>query len=249
MSVMLSTTMNTGHVHGLAKDTIILPVLARDEEPQPTTQESMFNYVRLSDGGPRRLPGPRSEVEVIAAIGERLLPDASGIDWQAMRETATIRHWIGAVVPGYEKIGQIDASKQEFHIGGRTFHEPTFPTSDGRAALHVHEIPELKGTGDHELRLMTVRSEGQFNTVVYEEQDLYRNQDRRDVILMHPDDLRRFGLKHDQLVTVRSDTGQLTGILRPGLRQHPHRQCPDVLSRVKRFGRQSSRPQKQNPGL
>ena len=33
---------------------------------------------------------------------------------------------------------------------------------------------------------MTVRSEGQFNTVVYEEEDLYRGQDRRDVILMNP---------------------------------------------------------------
>ena len=34
---------------------------------------------------------------------------------------------------------------------------------------------------------MTVRSEGQFNTVVYEEEDVYRGQDRRDVILLHHD--------------------------------------------------------------
>ncbi len=212
LSVTLSTTMNTGHVHGLSQESIILPVLARDEEPQPTTQESMFNYVRLSDGGPRRLPGPRSEVEVIATIGERLLPDAAGIDWQAMLETATIRHWIGKVVPGYDKITEIDETKEEFQIKGRTFHEPKFPTPDGRAVLHVHELPALKGTDDRELRLMTVRSEGQFNTVVYEEEDLYRNQDRRDIILMHPDDLKRFQLKHDQLVTVRSETGALPGI-------------------------------------
>ncbi len=33
---------------------------------------------------------------------------------------------------------------------------------------------------------MTVRSEGQFNTVVYEEEDIYRGQERRDVILMNP---------------------------------------------------------------
>src|SRR3954463_13406325 len=39
----LSTTLNSGHAHGLAHETIILPALARDEEPQPTTQESMFN--------------------------------------------------------------------------------------------------------------------------------------------------------------------------------------------------------------
>ncbi|MEM9660342.1 MAG: molybdopterin-dependent oxidoreductase, partial [Planctomycetota bacterium] len=43
--VYMSTTLNTGHAYGLAKETIILPVLARDEEPQPTTQESMFNFV------------------------------------------------------------------------------------------------------------------------------------------------------------------------------------------------------------
>ncbi len=40
---------------------------------------------------------------------------------------------------------------------------------------------------------MTVRSEGQFNTVVYEEEDLYRGQERRDLILMHPEDLSRLG--------------------------------------------------------
>lgn len=213
LNVMLNTTMNTGHVNGLAEETIILPVLARDEEPEPTTQESMFNYVRLSDGGPRRLPGPRSEVQVIAEIGSQLLPDATGIDWDRMRQTSTIRHWIGSVVPGYEKIAQIEESKQEFQIGGRTFHEPEFSTETGRARMQVHDLPPLQGTGDAELRLMTVRSEGQFNTVVYEEADLYRNQSRRDVILIHPDDLQHLELKHDSLVTVISDTGRLTNIV------------------------------------
>ena len=39
------------------------------------------------------------------------------------------------------------------------------------------------------MRLVTLRSEGQFNTVVYEEEDVYRDQTSRDVILMHPDDM------------------------------------------------------------
>ncbi len=54
--VYLNTTLNTGHIRGRGKETWILPVLARDEEPQPTTQESMFSYVRLSDGGIKRHP-------------------------------------------------------------------------------------------------------------------------------------------------------------------------------------------------
>ncbi len=213
MNVMLSTTLNTGHVNGLAEETIVLPMLARDEEPEPTTQESMFNYVRLSDGGPRRLPGPRSEVDVISTIAAKLLPEAPGVDWDQLRRTSTIRNWIGKVVPGFEKIADIDQTRQEFQIGGRTFHQPRFSTLDGRAVMHIHTLPELKGTGDRELRLMTVRSEGQFNTVVYEEEDLYRNQDRRDVILMHPDDLARFGLQDDQPVRVVSETGVMEGIL------------------------------------
>jgi anaerobic selenocysteine-containing dehydrogenase len=54
---------------------------------------------------------------------------------------------------------------------------------------------------------MTARSEGQFNTVVYEEEDLYRGQERRDLILLHPEDFPRLGLQPDQLVTIRSEAG------------------------------------------
>jgi len=210
--VYLNTTLNTGHAHGLAKETIILPVLARDEEPQATTQESMFNYVRLSDGGPRRHEGPRSEVDVIASIAAGVLGGRTPIDWQSMQDTGRIREAIAKVVPGFEQLAGIEKTKKEFQIGGRTFHTAKFPTPSGRGQLHVHTLPELRGEGE-QLRLMTVRSEGQFNTVVYEEEDIYRGQDRRDVILMHPDDVSRLGFKENQRVTVVSQTGQMKNIL------------------------------------
>ena len=210
--VYMSTTLNTGHAYGLGRETLILPVLARDEEPQPTTQESMFNFVRLSDGGPQRLPGPKSEVEVIATMAHDVLGDATPIDWPSMQSTKKIQTAISKVIPGWEAIEEISDTKEEFQISGRTFHTPSFPTETGKAKLHVHEIPHLKG-GDRELRLMTVRSEGQFNTVVYEETDIYRGQDRRDVILIHPSDFSRLGIKPEQRVTVQSGTGKLQHIL------------------------------------
>src|SRR5258707_521744 len=37
MITYLNTTLNTTHTHGRAKETLILPVVARDEESQPTT--------------------------------------------------------------------------------------------------------------------------------------------------------------------------------------------------------------------
>lgn len=213
--VYLNTTLNTGHAHALADETLILPVLARDEEPQATTQESMFNFVRLSDGGPSRLSGPRSEVEVIAELGERVLGSSGPIDWTSMRDTGHIRQAISQVVPGFEKLADIGQTKEEFQIAGRTFHTPKFPTETGRASLHVHRLPELLGR-EGALRLMTVRSEGQFNTVVYEDEDLYRGQDRRDIILMNPADLARLGVAYDQRVSVVSETGRLDHVLARG---------------------------------
>jgi molybdopterin-dependent oxidoreductase alpha subunit len=238
--VYLNTTLNTGHAHGLARETIILPVLARDEEPQVTTQESMFNFVRLSDGGPRRHEGPRSEIDVIASIAERVTrPTAPGsagdsaliadcdsngsanlrpsrgltaLDWSQLRSTTLIRKAIGHIIPGFEQIGEIDQTKQEFQIGGRTFHTNQFATPDGKAGLHVHNLPELAGTGPDEIRLMTIRSEGQFNTVVYEDDDIYRGIEGRDVILLHPDDLPRFQVTDGQRVTIHGPAGSMTGI-------------------------------------
>ncbi|NNE36040.1 MAG: molybdopterin-dependent oxidoreductase, partial [Rhodothermales bacterium] len=214
--VYVSTTLNTGHVRALARDTIILPVLARDEEPQPTTQESMFNFVRYSDGGHARHVGPRREIDVIASIASRtfsmLGKSESPIDWSSLTDNQTIRETIADVVPGFEAMGTIDESKAEFQIGGRTFHEPVFPTPDGKANLHVHEIPGLRQESEDSIRLMTIRSEGQFNTVVYEDEDLYRGVRSRDVILMHPTDLTRMSLRDGDRVTVSGPAGRMTRI-------------------------------------
>ena len=210
--VYLNTTLNTGHAHGLAKETIILPVLARDEEPQSTTQESMFNYIRLSDGGPARHVGPKSEIEIIATIASGVLGNQGPIDWSLMQNTNRIREAIAKVVPGFEQIKDVGETKKEFQLAGRTFHTPHFPTQTGKAQLRVHSLPELVG-GPHELRLMTIRSEGQFNTVVYEDNDLYRGIEGRNVILLHPEDLDRFHLQPGQKTTIRSQTGEMTNII------------------------------------
>jgi molybdopterin-dependent oxidoreductase alpha subunit len=208
----LNTTLNTGHAWGRGRETLILPVLARDEEPQPTTQESMFNFVRLSDGQQVRLQGPRSEVTIIATLAHQVLGKASPIDWDSLKQHCHVREMIGKIIPGYEEIGTIDRTRKEFHVDGRLLHQGRFPTSTGRAYFAVNSFPILPVT-ENQLRLMTVRSEGQFNTVVYEDEDIYRGQERRDVILLNQGDIRRLGLYVDQRVTVRSSAGQMSGIL------------------------------------
>ena len=211
--VYLSTSLNTGHAWGTgSEETIILPVLARDEEPEPSTQESMFSYIRLSDGGTPRHPateqtGPRAEVAIISDLAIRVLGHGGPVDWRAMSHTSTIRDAIAKIIPGLEEIADIDRTKKEFSIPGRAIDRPSFPTDDGRAHLAVHDLPPAP----RGLQLMTIRSEGQFNTVVYEEEDLYRNQTRRDIVLIHPDDIRRFGLTAGGKCRISSDAGEMRG--------------------------------------
>lgn len=204
----LSTTLNTGHAWGLGKETLILPVLPRDEESQATTQESMFSFVRMSDGGPPRFPGPRSEVSILSETAQRVFGAESAIDFDSLKSHAAIRQLIGELVPGYEDMLGIDETKREFHVRGRTPVEYHFPTEDGKARLHPVTLPNSR-CRENELRLMTVRSEGQFNSVVYEEEDLYRGQERRDVVLMNARDLQSRGLRHDQPVRIRSSAGEV----------------------------------------
>jgi molybdopterin-dependent oxidoreductase alpha subunit len=209
----LSTTLNTGHAWGLGKETLILPVLPRDEEPEPTTQESMFSFVRYSEGGKARYPGPRSEVSILATLGERILGGDSPVDWRSLQSHQKIRELIARLIPEYEQVGKIDTTKKEFSIPGRALNSGTFPTASGKAKFHAVPIPTKTPLAENELMLMTVRSEGQFNSVVYEEEDLYRNQERRDIVMLNELDMKRMGIAKDQHVRLKNLTGEMRYLL------------------------------------
>src|SRR5947207_2414420 len=207
-SIAITPKLNEGHVHGRGRTAVILPVLARDEETQATTQESMFNFVRLSEGGMPAVAGElRSEVEVLAALAELILPPGR-FDWSGLRSHGRLREEMAKVVPGFGALARIDETRREFTIAGRTFPEARFATPDGRARFHPTPLPAFAPAAG-ELRLMTVRSEGQFNTVVYEEEDLYRGNRRRDVVMMAAADAARLGVVEGERVIVETDAGRL----------------------------------------
>ena len=205
-AVYISTKHNPGHVHGRGQRTLVLPARTRDEELQATTQESMFNYVRWSVGGERAdSPEMRSEVDIVASLAARVLPRPHRLE--ALKSHCDLRQEIARVVPGYAAVAAMDATKQDFTIAGRVRHTPEFATADGRARFHVTPLPsEPLAAG--ELRLMTLRSEGQFNTVVYEYQDIYRGADGRDVVFMSAADAHRLNLHAGERVELISETGR-----------------------------------------
>ncbi|MBI2943026.1 MAG: FdhF/YdeP family oxidoreductase [Candidatus Wallbacteria bacterium] len=208
LTFSITTKLNPGHVLGRGQTAYVVPCLARDEEAQSTTQESMFNFVRSSEGGTASVPGEhRSEVDIVASLAERVLPPGR-FDWRRMRSHRHLREQMAAAVPGLEPIARLDAGGLEFQIAGRTFHEPRFATADGRARFHVTPLPE-RTWPPGQFRLMTIRSEGQFNTVVYDQEDLYRGNDRRDVVMMSSEDARALGLVEGSRVRVETEAGSM----------------------------------------
>jgi len=211
----LTTTLNRGHVCGVSEgEALILPVTARDEEWEPTTQESMFNYVRLSDGGITRLDNVRPESVILSELAERVL-DNCPVDVRAFRQHRRIREAIARTVPGMEDLADIDVAKREFHIGGRLLHKPEFHTADGRASLKVVALPAADADAADQERpflLTTIRSEGQFNTIVYEQKDSYRPAQDRWSVMMNAADMATLKLHDGDCVDLLSAQGCMSQV-------------------------------------
>lgn len=207
--VMINSTLNQTHVNGVDGENYILPIRVRDEEQQATTQESMFNFLRMSDGGFNRIPTLWSEVDIISSLAQQVI-DRKQMDFAEFQRHDRIRHAIAKLVPGFAELALIDASKQEFHIEGRHLTQPEFSTPSGKARFALPPSPKrpAAATPSHQqFTLTSVRSEGQFNTIIYNETDVYRRQSSRKVLFMHNADMQRLQLQEDDLVDVSNSTG------------------------------------------
>ncbi len=209
--VFLTTTLNRGHIVGTDRgESLVFPVCARDEEPEPTTQESMFNYVRLSDGGIERIASVRSEVAVLSDIASRLLPD-SPVNFAEFKRHRKVREAIAAVIPGMEELADIDIAKQEFVVRGRIKHTPDFNTEDGKAKF-VTPTTYVAAERKQCFTLMTIRSEGQFNSIIYEEKDSYRDVSHRWTVLLNHQDAQDLGVRNGGKVNLRSEYGEMKAL-------------------------------------
>lgn len=215
--VMINSTLNQTHLNGIRGENIILPIRVRDEEKQRTTQESMFNFLRMSDGGINRINDLSSEVEIITNIASKSLSKSS-VNFDTFRDHKNIRSAIAELVPGFENLRNIDKSKKEFHIGGRHFSKAEFKTESGKANFRIptqtnwkRRVNDLSNV--RSFYLTSVRSEGQFNTIIYTEEDTYRRQKNREVLFINPQDLKALNLKEGDLIDVSNEIGKMENLV------------------------------------
>jgi anaerobic selenocysteine-containing dehydrogenase len=145
------------------------------------------------------------------------------VDWRKLQDTTYVRQLIAQTIPGYEKIGEIDRTQEEFTIAGRIFSRPQFATPTGKAQMFVTTLPQLdlphktdfgvaESTPGIILILGTGRSYAQHNTVVYQPGDHYRGMPHRNCILLNGEDAKTAGFAEHQRVTVQGNAGKLSNV-------------------------------------
>ncbi len=207
MTVQISTKLNRSHVvHG--QDAYILPCLGRTEldmqaaGPQAVSLEDSTGCFHGSQG--RREPASaalRSELAIVAGLAKTTLDANPKVDWDAwVANYDRVREAIAETWP--ETFA--DMSQRMWRPGGFHRHLPArhreWKTRSGRAnfitplmlATDIDTPPEERDI----VQLITLRSNDQFNTTVYGYDDRFRGiHGTRMVVLMHRNDMARFGLE------------------------------------------------------
>ncbi len=217
LTVQIATKLNRSHlVNGQVA--YLLPCLGRSEEdiqasgPQAVTMEDSLSCIQGSLG--TRKPASKhllSELAIVAGIAKATLAPNPKVKWDAwVDDYARVRDLIEQTYP--EQFRDFDARK--FTPGGfyrgNSARERVWKTESKKADFTVPSAMTGAGVDDApgRFRLITMRSNDQFNTTIYGYSDRLRGiEGTRDVVLINRADMARAGLAEGQVVSLASDAG------------------------------------------
>jgi molybdopterin-dependent oxidoreductase alpha subunit len=223
LSVQVATKLNRTHLV-TARTTYLLPTLVRSEidaqatGPQIVTMEDSTTCIHASRGKWKPAsPHLLSEPRIVAEIAKATLPPNPKVPWDAWAgDYALVRDAIEATFP--DDFRNFNA---RLDIPGG-FARPIparqrkWETDSGKANFKLPRGLSASfddGSDPDVLRLITLRSNDQFNTTVYGDDDRLRGiQGSRMIVMMNKDDRVRFGIGKDG--TARLTTAVDDGILR-----------------------------------
>jgi molybdopterin-dependent oxidoreductase alpha subunit len=217
LTVMVSTKLNRSHLFP-GKVAYILPCLGRAETDMQATGnqaisiEDSFSMISGSIG--HRTPSSphlKSELAIVAGMADALLPANPRLKWRDWTaDYGLVRDLIEATYPDDFH----DYNARMFNPGGfyrgNSAHHRIWKTESGKAVFTTPDCLTAVGFQDKpgRYRLLTMRSNDQFNTTIYGYSDRFRGiEGTRDVVLMNPDDIVAAGLSSDQTVRLISDAG------------------------------------------
>ena len=232
LTVQIATKLNRSHlVNG--EVAYLLPCLGRSEQDmqasgrQAVTMEDSLSHIHGSIGdAPPASEHLLSEPAIVAGLAKAILEPNPKVDWDGwLADYDRIRDSIEETYPDKFK----DFNARMFNPGGFykgvPAHERQWETESGRADFTVPTMMSATGFEDglqargEVMRLVTLRSNDQFNTTVYGYDDRFRGiKGTREVVLMNRRDIDRMGLCEGQTVTLVGDSRDQVVRERGGLR-------------------------------
>ena len=215
LTVHIATKLNKGHLIP-GKSCWLLPCLGRSETDmqasgrQAVSMEDSFSHIYGSVGkGKPAADTLLSEPAIIAGIASRVLPPNRNVDWDAwVGDYSLIRTAIENTYP--DKFG--DFNERLFTPGGFWKGNPAshrkWETKSGKAEFNVPRALNSAGFQEKEgrLRLVTLRSNDQFNTTVYGYDDRFRGiKGTRQVVMMGRADQAKLGVKDGDVIALEGD--------------------------------------------
>jgi molybdopterin-dependent oxidoreductase alpha subunit len=215
LTVQVATKLNHSHlVNG--KAAYLLPCRGRTEQdmqgsgPQAVSMEDTFSCIQGSIG--LRTPASehlKSEPAIVAGIAKATLPANPKVKWDDwVGDYGLIRDLIAETYP--EEFHDFNA--RMFTPGGfyrgNAARERIWKTKSGKAEFTAPQTLSSTGFEDApgRYRLVTLRSNDQFNTTIYGFSDRLRGiEGTRQVLLVNPKEIERAGLQEGQMVSLVSD--------------------------------------------
>lgn len=215
LTVMVSTKLNRSHLFP-SKHAYILPCLSRSEIDEQATGnqyisiEDSFSHIHGSIG--KTTPASRhlkSELAIIAGIAKATLTQNPNVRWDDWTgDYSLVRDLIEKTYP--EDFADYNQRLNEpggFYRGNGA-HERIWKTPEKKAVFttpgQLNSLSFADRPGRY--RLLTMRSNDQFNTTIYGYSDRFRGiEGTREVVLMCKEDIVAAGLQTGQIVRLVSD--------------------------------------------
>jgi molybdopterin-dependent oxidoreductase alpha subunit len=215
LTVQVATKLNRSHLFN-GDVAYLLPCLGRlerDEQatgPQVVTVEDSTSCFHASRGRYRPVSDHlRSEPAIVAGIAKAALLPNPQVPWNAwVADYGKVRDAIEATYPKVFK----DFNQRMWTPGGMekplAARERQWETDTGKANFKLPKALSASfdtGLDPDVLRLITLRSNDQFNTTVYGYSDRFRGiEGTRQVVLLNPEDMKRMGVEDGAEVTLET---------------------------------------------
>ncbi len=232
LTVHIATKLNRGHLVP-GEVAYILPCLGRTERdvqasgPQAVSVEDSTSCIHGSVG--ERTPASPhllSEAAIVAAIAEATLAPNPKLPWaEWVGDYSKVRDAIAETYPQFFAGFNAKLFTPGGFYKGNKARDRHFETKSGKAEFAVPRMLDAAGFADAPglMRLITLRSNDQFNTTVYGYYDRFRGvKGTRDVLFISPADMAVHGLVEGDTVALRTEYGDGVKRRLGGLRVTPY---------------------------